>query len=188
MELYNNAYEVAKTLERKRMAHLETMREINSNADYTAEGKEKLIKKIIESYNSEVGNSNKEFNDLVTKYIIENTDNTNKIDLKALNEIIALINGLNIQLNDNELSEITENIKNNISTLEILRKELENRNYIIDEYEKTFYKLNCMNDKMEVFKKLEEFKKHYFKEDINLVCLKYSLEELRQIENKINTL
>lgn len=188
MNLYEEVYSTANGLEKIRLMYIQGIQKIKENTMYTAEGKKKLIEEALKEYYEGVDKANNERITLIDNFIKLHTPKKENIQVKELNEVLTLIKGLNNPLSDFELLDATRQFNNNYATMEILKRELENNHIEYEIYPKTFEDLErkkALFDKLAEFEKNREWEKCYFKKDINLTCIRYSLEILKSWEQEV---
>ena len=188
MNLYDEIYRVANELEKTRLMYLENIQEVKESKNYTGEGKKNLIDEFVTKYLEGVDKANNERITLIDEFIKLHTPEKGKIQIKELNDVLALIKGLSEPLSDLELLDVTSIFNNNYATMEILERELKNSHIELKVYSETF---KDFDRKKALFDKLAEFnintdiEKYYFKNDINLTCIRYSLETLKTWEQEV---
>lgn len=186
MNLYDEVCRTAEGLEKVRLMYLEGIQKVKTDTIYSAEGKEKLIKKALDEYNEGVDKANNERMALINDFIKLHTPEKGNIQVKELNDVLALIKGLSDPLSDLELLDATRQFNNNYATMEILKRELEKSHIEYEIYPETFKDLER---KKALFDKLAELnleiEKNYFKKDIGLTCVRYSLEALKTWEQEV---
>ena len=188
MNLYDEIYRVANELEKTRLMYLENIQEVKESKNYTGEGKKNLIDEFVTKYLEGVDKANNERITLIDEFIKLHTPEKGKIQVKELNEVLAFIKGLSEPLSDLELLDVTSTFNNNYATMEILERELKNSHIELKVYSETF---KDFDRKKALFDKLAEFnintdiEKYYFKNDINLTCIRYSLETLKTWEQEV---
>ena len=188
MNLYDEIYRVANELEKTRLMYLENIQEVKESKNYTGEGKKNLIDEFVTKYLEGVDKANNERITLIDEFIKLHTPEKGKIQVKELNEVLAFIKGLSEPLSDLELLDVTSTFNNNYATMEILERELKNSHIELKVYSETF---KDFDRKKALFDKLAEFnintdiEKYYFKNDINLTCIRYSLETLNTWEQEV---
>ena len=188
MNLYDEIYRVANELEKTRLMYLENIQEVKESKNYTGEGKKNLIDEFVTKYLEGVDKANNERIILIGEFIKLHTPEKGKIQIKEFNEVLALIKGLSEPLSDLELLDVTSTFNNNYATMEILERELKNSHIELKVYSETF---KDFDRKKALFDKLAEFnintdiEKYYFKNDINLTCIRYSLETLKTWEQEV---
>lgn len=188
MNLYDEIYRVANELEKTRVMYLENIQKVKESKNYTGEGKKNLIEDFTTKYLEGVDKANNERITLIDEFIKLHTPEKGKIQIKELNDVLALIKGLSEPLSDLELLDVTSTFNNNYATMEILERELKNSHIELKVYSETF---KDFDRKKALFDKLAEFnintdiEKYYFKNDINLTCIRYSLETLKTWEQEV---
>lgn len=186
MNLYDEIYRVANELEKTRVMYLENIQKVKESKNYTGEGKKNLIEDFTTKYLEGVDKANNERITLIDEFIKLHTPEKGKIQIKELNDVLALIKGLSDPLSDLELLDATRQFNNNYATMEILKRELEKSHIEYEIYPETFKDLER---KKALFDKLAELnleiEKNYFKKDIGLTCVRYSLEALKTWEQEV---
>lgn len=188
MKLIEAVETIAKTLEDGRINYLNAVQEVKESTKFTPEYKAELIKEICERYGVDVKEANIKVKENIEEFLKANTPTGRKSNLLKLNDVIGLIKNLKTKLTDEELSLITQDFNDEFKTMELLRRDLQERGIPDGKYSKTFKKLNLKEEIISVSKALEPFKNGYFSENIQDTCLKYSLSELQFFEAKIEEL
>ena len=188
MKLYNEVCKLAEELEKGRLICIHSIQQVKEDPRYTGEGKKELIEELLKEYSKGVEKANNERISLIDEFIKDIKPERGNLQVKELNEVLTLIKGLNVPLSDNELLDVTRSFNDNFATMEILKREIEDNNIEYNLYPETFKNLEnkkAIFEKIEGFEKKKEWQRQYFKDDINLTCIKYSLEELKDWEQEL---
>lgn len=133
--------------------------------------------------------ANKDFGKAIRTYIQETMIKYERTTPEKFLTILTLIRNLKEKPTDDELQILVEDIKNDFFYLKLLEKELitpeDTFNNGINFYPNTFKKLKTKELVDEELNKLKRFDVDYFIKDIKSSCIKYSLEEIKAIEEAI---
>lgn len=133
--------------------------------------------------------ANKDFRKTIRTYIQETMIRYERTTPEKFLTILTLVRNLKEKPTDEELQILVEDIKNDFFYLKLLKKELitpeDTLNNEINFYPNTFKRLNTKELVDEELNKLKRFDIDYFTKDIKSSCIKYSLEEIKVIEEAI---
>lgn len=163
--------------------------DVNNDIRYSPVYKKEEVKKLIDNYYSEVDVANKDFRKTIRTYIQETMIKYERTTPEKFLTILTLVRNLKEKPTDEELQILVEDIKNDFFYLKLLEKELitpeDTFNNGINFYPNTFKKLKTKELVDEELNKLKRFDIDYFTKDIKSSCIKYSLEEIKAIEETI---
>lgn len=186
MKLYEQIKTTALILEKARSNYIRAIEEVRESNKFTQEYKSQLIDEVVGQYKKDVSEANKKVSDLVKEFYNKTTPKEKESNLLNLSNVLALINNLHTQLTDDELYLITKDFNTEYNTMELLKRELETRNLMPENYEKTFKSLNLKSELNAALEPLKGFEENYFSENLNSTCIKYSLDELKDYVDKID--
>lgn len=189
MKIYETLKTKAEALELIReRTHLQ-INDVNNDIRYSPVYKKEEVKKLIDNYYSEVDVANKDFRKAIRTYIQETIIRYERTTPEKFLTILTLVRNLKEKPTDEELQILVEDIKNDFFYLKLLKKELitpeDTLNNEINFYPNTFKRLNTKELVDEELNKLKRFDIDYFTKDIKSSCIKYSLEEIKVIEETI---
>lgn len=189
MKIYETLKTKAEALELIReRTHLQ-INDVNNDIRYSPVYKKEEVKKLIDNYYNEVDVANKDFRKAIRTYIQETMIRYERTTPEKFLTILTLIRNLKEKPTDDELQILVEDIKNDFFYLKLLEKELitpeDTFNNGINFYPNTFKKLKTKELVDEELNKLKRFDVDYFTKDIKSSCIKYSLEEIKVIEEAI---
>lgn len=189
MKIYETLKTKAEALELIReRTHLQ-INDVNNDIRYSPVYKKEEVKKLIDNYYNEVDVANKDFRKAIRTYIQETMIRYERTTPEKFLTILTLVRNLKEKPTDEELQILVEDIKNDFFYLKLLKKELitpeDTFNNEINFYPNTFKRLNTKELVDEELNKLKRFDIDYFTKDIKSSCIKYSLEEIKVIEEAI---
>lgn len=189
MKIYETLKTKAEALELIReRTHLQ-INDVNNDIRYSPVYKKEEVKKLIDNYYNEVDVANKDFRKAIRTYIQETMIRYERTTPEKFLTILTLVRNLKEKPTDDELQILVEDIKNDFFYLKLLKKELitpeDTFNNEINFYPNTFKKLKTKELVDEELNKLKRFDVDYFIKDIKSSCIKYSLEEIKAIEEAI---
>lgn len=189
MNIYQNLKTKAEALELIRERTQLQINDVNNDIRYSSIYKKEEVKKLIDNYYNEVDVANKDFRKAIRTYIQETMIKFERATPEKFLTILNIIKNLKEKLTDEELQILVEDIKNDFFYLKLLKKELitpeDALNNEINFYPNTFKKLKIKELVDEELNKLKRFDIDYFTKDIKSSCIKYSLEEVKTIEETI---
>ena len=189
MKFYQNLKTKAEALELIRERTQLQINDVNNDIRYSPVYKKEEVKKLIDNYYNEVDVANKDFGKAIRTYIQETMIRYERTTPEKFLTILTLIRNLKEKPTDDELQILVEDIKNDFFYLKLLEKELitpeDTFNNGINFYPNTFKKLKTKELVDEELNKLKRFDVDYFIKDIKSSCIKYSLEEIKAIEEAI---
>ncbi|MBM6821878.1 hypothetical protein [Fusobacterium mortiferum] len=189
MKIYETLKTKAEALELIRERTQLQIKDVNNDIRYSPVYKKEEVKKLINSYYNDVEVANKDFRKAIRTYIQETMIKYERTTPEKFLTILTLIRNLKEKPTDDELQILVEDIKNDFFYLKLLEKELitpeDTFNNGINFYPNTFKKLKTKELVDEELNKLKRFDVDYFIKDIKSSCIKYSLEEIKAIEEAI---
>lgn len=189
MKFYQNLKTKAEALELIRERTQLQINDVKNDIRYSSVFKKEEVEKLINSYYSDVEVANKDFRKAIRTYIQETMIKYERTTPEKFLTILTLIRNLKEKPTDDELQILVEDIKNDFFYLKLLEKELitpeDTFNNGINFYPNTFKKLRTKELVDEELNKLKRFDVDYFIKDIKSSCIKYSLEEIKAIEEAI---
>ena len=189
MNIYETLKTKAEALELIRERTQLQINDVNNDIRYSPVYKKEEVKKLIDNYYNEVDVANKDFGKAIRTYIQETMIRYERTTPEKFLTILTLIRNLKEKPTDDELQILVEDIKNDFFYLKLLEKELitpeDTFNNGINFYPNTFKKLKTKELVDEELNKLKRFDVDYFIKDIKSSCIKYSLEEIKAIEEAI---
>lgn len=189
MKIYETLKTKAEALELIRERTQLQINDVNNDIRYSPVYKKEEVKKLIDNYYNEVDVANKDFGKAIRTYIQETMIKYERTTPEKFLTILTLIRNLKEKPTDDELQILVEDIKNDFFYLKLLEKELitpeDTFNNGINFYPNTFKKLKTKELVDEELNKLKRFDVDYFIKDIKSSCIKYSLEEIKAIEEAI---
>ena len=189
MNIYETLKTKAEALELIRERTQLQINDVNNDIRYSPVYKKEEVKKLIDNYYNEVDVANKDFGKAIRTYIQETMIRYERTTPEKFLTILTLIRNLKEKPTDDELQILVEDIKNDFFYLKLLEKELitpeDSFNNGINFYPNTFKKLKTKELVDEELNKLKRFDIDYFTKDIKSSCIKYSLEEIKVIEEAI---
>ena len=189
MNIYETLKTKAEALELIRERTQLQINDVNNDIRYSSVFKKEEVKKLIDNYYNEVDVANKDFRKAIRTYIQETMIKYERTTPEKFLTILTLIRNLKEKPTDDELQILVEDIKNDFFYLKLLEKELitpeDTFNNGINFYPNTFKKLKTKELVDEELNKLKRFDVDYFIKDIKNSCIKYSLEEIKVIEEAI---
>lgn len=189
MNIYETLKTKAEALELIRERTQLQINDVNNDIRYSPVYKKEEVKKLIDNYYSEVDVANKDFRKTIRTYIQETMIRYERTTPEKFLTILTLVRNLKEKPTDEELQILVEDIKNDFFYLKLLKKELitpeDTLNNEINFYPNTFKRLNTKELVDEELNKLKRFDIDYFTKDIKSSCIKYSLEEIKVIEEAI---
>lgn len=189
MNIYETLKTKAEALELIRERTQLQINDVNNDIRYSPVYKKEEVKKLIDNYYNEVDVANKDFGKAIRTYIQETMIRYERTTPEKFLTILTLIRNLKEKPTDDELQILVEDIKNDFFYLKLLEKELitpeDSFNNGINFYPNTFKKLKTKELVDEELNKLKRFDVDYFIKDIKSSCIKYSLEEIKAIEEAI---
>lgn len=189
MKIYETLKTKAEALELIRERTQLQINDVNNDIRYSPVYKKEEVKKLIDNYYNEVDVANKDFRKAIRTYIQETMIRYERTTPEKFLTILTLVRNLKEKPTDEELQILVEDIKNDFFYLKLLKKELitpeDTLNNEINFYPNTFKRLNTKELVDEELNKLKRFDVDYFIKDIKSSCIKYSLEEIKAIEEAI---
>lgn len=189
MKIYETLKTKAEALELIRERTQLQINDVNNDIRYSPVYKKEEVKKLIDNYYNEVDVANKDFRKAIRTYIQETMIRYERTTPEKFLTILTLVRNLKEKPTDEELQILVEDIKNDFFYLKLLKKELitpeDTFNNEINFYPNTFKRLNTKELVDEELNKLKRFDVDYFIKDIKSSCIKYSLEEIKAIEEAI---
>lgn len=189
MNIYETLKTKAEALELIRERTQLQINDVKNDIRYSSVFKKEEVEKLINSYYSDVEVANKDFRKAIRTYIQETMIKYERTTPEKFLTILTLIRNLKEKPTDDELQILVEDIKNDFFYLKLLEKELitpeDTFNNGINFYPNTFKKLKTKELVDEELNKLKRFDVDYFIKDIKSSCIKYSLEEIKAIEEAI---
>ena len=189
MNIYETLKTKAEALELIRERTQLQINDVKNDIRYSSVFKKEEVEKLINSYYSDVEVANKDFGKAIRTYIQETMIKYERTTPEKFLTILTLIRNLKEKPTDDELQILVEDIKNDFFYLKLLEKELitpeDSFNNGINFYPNTFKKLKTKELVDEELNKLKRFDVDYFIKDIKSSCIKYSLEEIKAIEEAI---
>lgn len=189
MNIYETLKTKAEALELIRERTQLQINDVKNDIRYSSVFKKEEVEKLINSYYSDVEVANKDFRKAIRTYIQETMIKYERTTPEKFLTILTLIRNLKEKPTDDELQILVEDIKNDFFYLKLLEKELitpeDSFNNGINFYPNTFKKLKTKELVDEELNKLKRFDVDYFIKDIKSSCIKYSLEEIKAIEEAI---
>lgn len=189
MKIYETLKTKAEALELIRERTQLQINDVNNDIRYSPVYKKEEVKKLIDNYYNEVDVANKDFGKAIRTYIQETMIRYERTTPEKFLTILTLVRNLKEKPTDEELQILVEDIKNDFFYLKLLKKELitpeDTLNNEINFYPNTFKRLNTKELVDEELNKLKRFDVDYFIKDIKSSCIKYSLEEIKGIEEAI---
>lgn len=189
MKIYETLKTKAEALELIRERTQLQINDVNNDIRYSPVYKKEEVKKLIDNYYNEVDVANKDFGKAIRTYIQETMIRYERTTPEKFLTILTLVRNLKEKPTDEELQILVEDIKNDFFYLKLLKKELitpeDTLNNEINFYPNTFKRLNTKELVDEELNKLKRFDIDYFTKDIKSSCIKYSLEEIKVIEEAI---
>lgn len=189
MKIYETLKTKAEALELIRERTQLQINDVNNDIRYSPVYKKEEVKKLIDNYYNEVDVANKDFGKAIRTYIQETMIRYERTTPEKFLTILTLVRNLKEKPTDEELQILVEDIKNDFFYLKLLKKELitpeDTFNNEINFYPNTFKRLNTKELVDEELNKLKRFDIDYFTKDIKSSCIKYSLEEIKVIEEAI---
>ena len=189
MNIYETLKTKAEALELIRERTQLQINDVKNDIRYSSVFKKEEVEKLINSYYSDVEVANKDFRKAIRTYIQETMIKYERTTPEKFLTILTLIRNLKEKPTDDELQILVEDIKNDFFYLKLLEKELitpeDTFNNGINFYPNTFKKLKTKELVDEELNKLKRFDIDYFTKDIKSSCIKYSLEEIKVIEEAI---
>lgn len=189
MKIYETLKTKAEALELIRERTQLQINDVKNDIRYSSVFKKEEVEKLINSYYNDVEVANKDFRKAIRTYIQETMIKGERTTPEKFLTILTLIRNLKEKPTDYELQILVEDIKNDFFYLKLLEKELitpeDSFNNGINFYPNTFKKLKTKELVDEELNKLKRFDVDYFIKDIKSSCIKYSLEEIKAIEEAI---
>lgn len=189
MKIYETLKTKAEALELIRERTQLQINDVKNDIRYSSVFKKEEVEKLINSYYNDVEVANKDFRKAIRTYIQETMIRYERTTPEKFLTILTLVRNLKEKPTDEELQILVEDIKNDFFYLKLLKKELitpeDTLNNEINFYPNTFKRLNTKELVDEELNKLKRFDIDYFTKDIKSSCIKYSLEEIKVIEETI---
>ena len=169
---------IAEQLEEQRIAVNNKIEEIKADVRLSQEYKQELIKELILGYSEQVEKANEKALTELNK--LNKLEKNDKFSIEKLKATIELLGMLKIVLTDDDLNLITKDIKEEYLTMDLIKRELEEKEINTSNYIKTFKEYNEYKTKREQLEQLEGYKV-IFKNDLGTTIYSYSFGTLQGI-------